>query len=102
MATQQMNAVVIDMHTRNAAADGDASKQGSSLFGPNIGIVNNGPAWTNMQEKKMVVDELTQDIVKGWIEKSKDVSRCCLNFDFGILKLYSLLNRQQRSKLWSI
>jgi hypothetical protein len=45
-----------------------------SLFGPNIGVVSSGPAWTAASEKKVLTDELTPDIVNGWIEKSKDVS----------------------------
>ncbi|KAF9021019.1 hypothetical protein BDZ89DRAFT_957832 [Hymenopellis radicata] len=49
-------------------------KHPDSLFGPNIGVVSSGPAWTNVNEKKMLRDELTQDIVRGWIEKSKEAS----------------------------
>ncbi|KAK7044675.1 RING-type domain-containing protein [Favolaschia claudopus] len=44
-----------------------------SLFGPNIGPVQQGPAWTtNTQPKRLVdPDELTTDTVRSWIEKSK-------------------------------
>uniref|UniRef100_D8QD42 Expressed protein n=1 Tax=Schizophyllum commune (strain H4-8 / FGSC 9210) TaxID=578458 RepID=D8QD42_SCHCM len=42
-----------------------------SLFGPSIGIVNTGPEWTALNEKRLVEDELTQDVVKGWVEKSQ-------------------------------
>ena len=55
-------------------------KHPDSLFGPNIGIVSSGPDWTNVYEKKVLSDELTQDVVKGWVEKSKDVSCCCISF----------------------
>lgn len=44
-----------------------------ALFGPNIGIVPAGPAWTNKSEKKVVQDELTADVVRGWTAKSKEV-----------------------------
>ncbi len=49
-------------------------KHPDSLFGPNIGIVSSGPAWTTNKEKKVLADELTPDVVRGWIEKSKVVS----------------------------
>ena len=46
-------------------------KKQDTLFGPNIGIVAKGPEWTESREK--VIDELTPDIVRGWIAKSKEV-----------------------------
>ncbi|KAG7441090.1 uncharacterized protein BT62DRAFT_982873 [Guyanagaster necrorhizus] len=49
-------------------------KHPDSLFGPNIGIVSSGPAWTTNREKKVLADELTPDVVRGWIEKSKVAS----------------------------
>jgi hypothetical protein len=49
-------------------------KSQDPLFGPNIGSVSAGPAWTSTMDKKIVTDELTPDIVNGWIEKSKEVS----------------------------
>lgn len=60
---------------------GDANPQKKtpdSLFGPNIGVVSAGPAWTNPGGIKKLVeaDELTSDIVKGWIERSKEVGSC--------------------------
>ncbi|KAJ7185597.1 hypothetical protein C8R46DRAFT_382945 [Mycena filopes] len=44
-----------------------------SLFGPNIGPVQPGPAWTAQTQPKRLVDpdELTTDTVRAWIEKSK-------------------------------
>ena len=49
-------------------------KKQDTLFGPNIGIVSGGPKWTDADiAKKTASDELTPDIVKGWVEKSKDV-----------------------------
>lgn len=43
------------------------------LFGPNIGAVTSGPAWTATGDKKIVTDDLTPDVVNTWIEKSRDV-----------------------------
>ena len=66
------------MHTGNTNV-GDITnnskdkKTQESLFGPNIGVVSGGPAWATATEKKVLTDELTPDIVNGWIEKSKDV-----------------------------
>lgn len=48
-------------------------KKHDTLFGPNIGIVSSGPEWTEVSQDKTVVDELTPEIVKGWVAKSKEV-----------------------------
>jgi len=50
-------------------------KYGEPLFGPSIGSVSSGPGWTLAGEKKIMTDELTTEIVNGWIEKSKEVRR---------------------------
>jgi hypothetical protein len=55
------------------AAIGKDIKPNEPLFGPNIGSVGHGPAWTLSIEKKVLKDELTPDIVSSWIEKSKEV-----------------------------
>ncbi|KAF9073120.1 hypothetical protein BDP27DRAFT_1391127 [Rhodocollybia butyracea] len=53
--------------------DSSKEKKGpETLFGPNIGVISGGPAWTNATEKKVLKDELTMDVVKSWIEKSKE------------------------------
>ena len=74
----QQNPVVIDMGTP-APALGAAptpaapeKKGNDTLFGPNIGVLGGGPAWTESSEKSS--DVLTPDIVKNWIAKSKEVS----------------------------
>lgn len=72
-------ATVMAQQNQDAQADGDNGtgkdkRSGEPLFGPSIGAVSNGPAWTLSSEKKVVTDELTQDIVNLWIEKSKEVS----------------------------
>ncbi|KAJ3504502.1 hypothetical protein NLJ89_g7901 [Agrocybe chaxingu] len=55
-------------------AGGKDKKSSEPLFGPSIGSVSAGPAWTLSGEKKVVTDELTQDIITSWIEKSKEPS----------------------------
>ncbi|GLB42263.1 putative zinc finger, C3HC4 type (RING finger) [Lyophyllum shimeji] len=50
-------------------------KTHDSLFGPNIGVVTSGPAWTAISEKKVLTDELTPDIVESWVAKSKNTSQ---------------------------
>ncbi|TFK73454.1 hypothetical protein BDN72DRAFT_834572 [Pluteus cervinus] len=49
-------------------------KAQDALFGPSIGPVSSGPAWTNLSEKKVLTDELTPDVIRSWIEKSKEPS----------------------------
>jgi len=51
------------------------AKKQDTLFGPNIGIVNAGPGWTDSQHEKGSTDELTPDIVKSWVAKSKETSQ---------------------------
>ena len=48
-------------------------KKHDTLFGPNLGIVSCGPEWTETSQDKTVIDELTPEIVKGWVAKSKEV-----------------------------
>ncbi|KAE9404989.1 hypothetical protein BT96DRAFT_964040 [Gymnopus androsaceus JB14] len=57
------------------AKDSKEKKGPDTLFGPNIGVISGGPAWTNATEKKVLKDELTIDAVKSWIEKSKEPSQ---------------------------
>jgi hypothetical protein len=49
-------------------------KKHETLFGPALGPVNNGPVWTNYGKVENTKDELTQETVKAWIAKSKEVS----------------------------
>lgn len=50
------------------------TKPSETLFGPNIGAVPTGPAWTESSRKPAPPgDELTVDILKNWIAKSKEV-----------------------------
>jgi hypothetical protein len=65
-----------DQRQGNEAAPKDSTKppkKHDTLFGPNIGIVSSGPEWTEISQDKTLVDELTPEIVKGWVAKSKEV-----------------------------
>jgi len=65
------NAVFINM---SSLSDPRRNKKQETLFGPNIGIVSSGPSWPDsLDEKKKITDELTPEIVKSWVERSKDV-----------------------------
>jgi len=55
-------------------------KKHDTLFGPNIGIVSSGPEWTEVSQDKTLVDELTPEIVKGWVAKSKEVRQGFISF----------------------
>ncbi|KAI0346669.1 hypothetical protein BDW22DRAFT_1352835 [Trametopsis cervina] len=78
MAQQQQDAVVLNMGDLNNPQNEQSStsapkKKQDTLFGPNIGIVARGPEWTESNEK--VIDELTPEIVKAWIAKSKQANQ---------------------------
>lgn len=40
-------------------------KHPDSLFGPNISTVSSEHVWTNVYEKKVLSDELIQEVVRG-------------------------------------
>lgn len=72
--------VVINMSSLNGN-EGKKGKKTDTLFGPNIGIVSAGPDWAMSEEtlrgvapSKEVKDELTPEVVKEWVERSKEVS----------------------------
>lgn len=48
-------------------------KKHETLFGPSLGAINPGPAWTSYGKQEPIKDELTQETVKAWIAKSKEV-----------------------------
>jgi hypothetical protein len=52
-------------------------KKQDTLFGPSIGLVNPGPDWADQKleqtEKGQLQDSLTPELVKTWVEKSKQV-----------------------------
>ncbi|TDL22838.1 hypothetical protein BD410DRAFT_814830 [Rickenella mellea] len=57
----------------NANGNGDKANK-DTLFGPSLGVVSSGPDWATVDEKGESVDELTPDIVRAWIAKSKEAS----------------------------
>ncbi|THU93655.1 hypothetical protein K435DRAFT_799558 [Dendrothele bispora CBS 962.96] len=67
--------VVNNNNNTNGNNNGKDKKGPDSLFGPNVGVISSGPAWTAQTEKKVLKDELTVDVVKNWIEKSKEPSQ---------------------------
>ncbi|KAF7984682.1 hypothetical protein HWV62_12962 [Athelia sp. TMB] len=70
------DAVVIDMGDIGNSDAAGKKKKVDTLFGPNIGVVASGPAWTETErDAQGAVDELTPDVVKGWIAKSKESSQ---------------------------
>jgi hypothetical protein len=54
-------------------------KRQETLFGPNIGIISEGPAWAQAQDTKESTssDYLTPEIVRQWVEASKEVLILC-------------------------
>lgn len=70
MATRTQGPVPVVVDTGDKEKE---KKKQDALFGPNIGVVSSGPAWTDNREKKVVADELTPDVVKSWIARSKEV-----------------------------
>jgi hypothetical protein len=80
MTSLRQDAIPLNMTTvqENEAAPKDVTKppkKHDTLFGPNIGIVSSGPEWAEISQDKTLVDELTPEIVKGWVAKSKEVRR---------------------------
>jgi hypothetical protein len=61
--------------TNVAEAGPPRDKRQETLFGPNIGIVSDGPAWAQSEEAKKGTssDYLTPEIVTRWVETSKEV-----------------------------
>ena len=78
MSARRQDALLSDITgvRENETATKDSakpSKKHDTLFGPNLGIVSSGPEWTEISQDKTVIDELTPEIVKGWVAKSKEV-----------------------------
>lgn len=59
------------------SANNSNKKKQDTLFGPSIGVVNPGPEWTEQKpqqsEKAQLQDALTPELVRTWVEKSKEV-----------------------------
>ena len=91
LARAGQDAIVINMGDLRPATNSDSNdkdKKQDSLFGPNIGVMSPGPKWTEGNEKKIDEDQLTPDVVKGWIAKSKEV-----RMERPHLTLHSILGR---------
>ena len=56
----------------------DNKKESKQLFGPDIGVVNNIPAWAHTVGKNAAADSLSADVIKSWITKSKEVTSLLL------------------------
>jgi hypothetical protein len=67
----QNGAVLINM----APEDNPNKKESKQLFGPDIGVVTNVPAWTHNVGKSAAADTLSTDVIKNWIAKSKEPSQ---------------------------
>ena len=94
MTSQTQGTILSDITgvRENETANRDKpSKKHDTLFGPNIGIVSSGPEWTEISQDKTVVDELTPEIVKGWVAKSKEVSHV-----FNLAPYSPILNNSTR------
>lgn len=61
--------------TNNERSQVTEKKKQDTLFGPSIGVVNPGPDWAEETSsiKPKIQDTLTPELVKSWVEKSKDV-----------------------------
>lgn len=61
-------------HTNEKEGKEGKKDKKDTLFGPSIGVSGGGPDWCSTDGKPVDgVDELTSDIVKTWITKSKEV-----------------------------
>ena len=69
-----------------------------TLFGPSVGVTNNTPDWCsgfkendeNDDEKKDFIDELTPDVVKEWIRRSKDVCITCFSYGLPLRLMFCI------------
>ncbi|KAG8216788.1 hypothetical protein J3R82DRAFT_7033 [Butyriboletus roseoflavus] len=67
----QNGAVVVNV----APVENTNKKESKQLFGPDIGVVNNTPAWANTVGKNAAADSLSPDVIKSWMAKSKEPSQ---------------------------
>jgi hypothetical protein len=74
MATGPTQPDELGLAEQNIDTPAQSAKEPETLFGPNIGVIPSGPAWTETAAKKISSDdELTLDVLKTWIAKSKEV-----------------------------
>ncbi|KIJ59398.1 hypothetical protein HYDPIDRAFT_118626 [Hydnomerulius pinastri MD-312] len=72
--TATQDAIVINMGIVDDNTNKKEKKQ-ETLFGPNIGVVNTAPQWAQSMGKQAAADNLSSDIIKSWISKSKEASQ---------------------------
>ncbi|KZS96254.1 hypothetical protein SISNIDRAFT_536575 [Sistotremastrum niveocremeum HHB9708] len=63
-----------------SSSNGSNKAKSQTLFGPGIGIMSSGPKWTESSSaganaKGKMGDELTPEVVKAWVAKSKETSQ---------------------------
>ena len=62
---------VTTLMASSSALQGEGTKKPDTLFGPGVGVISSGPKWT--EPKTYGKDELTPEVVKSWMAKSKEV-----------------------------
>ena len=65
-----------DLEIPGAGNNNGKKENKDTLFGPSIGVAGGGPDWCEKDSKDgkdADEDELTPEVVKDWIRKSKDV-----------------------------
>ncbi|KAI0000170.1 hypothetical protein BJV74DRAFT_882830 [Russula compacta] len=74
LAAGQANAPSTTNDAEVNLSDPPKERRQETLFGPNIGIVSDGPAWAQSQDAKMSTssDFLTPEIIRRWVEMSKE------------------------------
>jgi len=60
-------------NTARPAPAAEASKKDDTLFGPGVGIIPAGPGWAGSTASPSK-DEISPEVIKSWMAKSKDVS----------------------------
>jgi hypothetical protein len=73
--TATHDAVVINMGVVDDTTK-KKDKNQETLFGPNIGVVNTAPQWAQSLGKQAAAENLSSDIIKTWIARSKEVRNC--------------------------
>ncbi|KAF8841462.1 hypothetical protein BDN67DRAFT_989782 [Paxillus ammoniavirescens] len=71
--TATHDAVVINLGVVDDTTN-KKDKNQETLFGPNIGVVNTAPKWAQSMGKQVTAENLSSDIIKTWIARSKEPS----------------------------
>jgi hypothetical protein len=75
LATAPSNVPPTHNHVEANSSEPPKEQRQENLFGPNIGIISDGPAWAQPQDTKKNTssDYLTPEIVRRWVDASKEV-----------------------------